>query len=208
MIARAWLGVALVVVVVAAGCLGFTPPGPPATATTEHPPESPTPTHPAEPTTTLTDPTSTSADPPTTRGTTEEPSEHPGPPAIVLEMANQTGDGTTLNINTVTASVDYTIVISANGVVLNRTDVSADETVSDTLTLSPPLTETTMVTVTLKVSTLAEPVTDRITYTVAEEPPDTPTETPTEELASPTTESALMQQYNRTKIVARRSLER
>ena len=168
--------------------------------TTTPAPESPTLANTAESTTasttTLTEPVSTPSEPTTTIGTSKQPSEHPGPPAVVLRIANQTGEGTRLNVDTFTASENYTAVVSANGKVLNRTEFSADETFSDTLTLNPPLTQTTTVTVTLNVSTTADPVTDQITYTVAEGSSKTPTDAPTDEPSSTATENALIQQYN------------
>ena len=200
MIPHARLGIALVVVLGATGCLGSTAPSNPVTAATEHPPESPSPIYTVEPTTastsTLTEPASTPPELMTTIKTSEKPSEHPGPPAVVLRIANQTGEGIRLNVDTFTASENYTAVVSANGKVLNRTEFSADETFSDTLTLNPPLTQTTTVTVTLNVSTLTDPVTDQITYTVAEGSSKTPTDAPTDKPSSTATENALIQQYN------------
>jgi hypothetical protein len=111
-----------------------------------------------------------------------------------LDVADQSGDGTTLTVANASAPVDYVLTAVVDGDVLNETAVvNASEPFAGTLTLDPPLGENATVTVTVRNATSDEAlVNETVNYTVAAGEPEPPAENTTLDVTDQTGDGATL----------------
>ncbi|WP_135534002.1 hypothetical protein [Halostella pelagica] len=106
------------------------------------------------------------------------PAEEPAAPTTTLEVANQSGNGANLTVDSASASTEFYVDVHRNETVLNETnDFAADESFEGDLTLAPALEDNATLRVAVHDSDTGEELNaTNVTYNV----------TPDEEISPPT----------------------